>query len=372
MNAQKFAVLEFKGSRSISVADVDGISEMFMTYFHPTGYTPIERAQIDKVIFEQNFQHSDYTTEQAVHLGELLNASKVVLGKVSMLGGQYQVDVRVVDVQLGHDVAFEGATFSGDYRTNVRNLATNLASKIAISSGGNVQQTTSVQKEEQRATPYLIYGYLKVFPTDIGTFEREPRQIISRINQSKQYEYGTWRLPTEEELQLMRANNIVGNDLYMTRENKKGILRLVTDKEKGEVMSAEYVDLGLPSGTLWKDRNENERYSNMYNAYRYFGGRLPSKEQLEELKELCQWIWLGNGYKVIGPNGDYIILPTICVGGDAIDDCLTGEYCSQDYRFIQGCYYFWALSFNSSKIEVYDSYMRRYSGDLYIRLVQNP
>lgn len=38
MNAQKCAVLEFRGAKSISVADVDGISKMFMTYFHPSGY----------------------------------------------------------------------------------------------------------------------------------------------------------------------------------------------------------------------------------------------------------------------------------------------------------------------------------------------
>lgn len=129
---QKCAVLEFRGAQSVSVSDVDGISEMFMTYFHPFGYTMVERAQIDKLISEQGFQRSSLTDAQAVKVGRILNVSKVVVGRVSKLGGQYQVDVRVVDVESGHDVATEGATFSGDYRTNVRNLATNLTGQIPI------------------------------------------------------------------------------------------------------------------------------------------------------------------------------------------------------------------------------------------------
>lgn len=147
MNAQKCAVLEFRGAQSVSVSDVDGISEMFMTYFHPAGYTMVERAQIDKVISEQGFQRSSLTDAQAVKVGRILNVSKVVVGKVSRLGGQYQVDVRVVDVESGHDVALEGATFSGDYRTNVRNLATKLAGKIAVKSGATVQPSRPANQE---------------------------------------------------------------------------------------------------------------------------------------------------------------------------------------------------------------------------------
>ena len=108
MQAQKCAVLEFRGAQSVTVSDIDGISEMFMTYFRPAGYTMVERAQIDKVISEQGFQRSSITDAQAVRLGKILNVSKVVLGKVSRLGGQYQVDVRVVDVESGHDVALKG------------------------------------------------------------------------------------------------------------------------------------------------------------------------------------------------------------------------------------------------------------------------
>lgn len=231
MSAQKCAVLEFSGSKSISISDVDGISEMFMTYFHPSGYTLVERAQIDRVISEQGFQRSSITESQMVRLGKILNVSKVVVGKVSMLGGQYQVDVRVVDVETGNNVAFEGASFSGNYRTNVQNLAQKLAGKIAIRSQASTQRT----------------------------------------------------IP------------------------------------KG------YVDLGLPSGTLWKNKNESGVYFSYEQAMDEYGSKIPTKAQLIELKNECEWKWNENidgykGYRVFGPNGNYIDMPMA-----GVRDC-NGQY----------------------------------------------
>ena len=72
-----------------------------------------------------------------------------------------------------------------------------------------------------------------------------------------------------------------------------------------------YIDLGLPSGTLWKESNEGGDYAyyTFDEAINKFGNKLPTKQQLEELISKCTWKWIGNGYKVIGPNGNSIILP---------------------------------------------------------------
>ena len=176
---------------------------------------------------------------------------------------------------------------------------------------------STVYAQQSQSEPYVIYGYLKVFPCDLGTFDSEPQGVISHLNQSRQYGYGTWRLPSNEELQLMRANNIVGSGVYMTFEkrNEKGIVRLVTDKEKGRVLPAGYVDLGLPSGTLWKDKNEDGYYS-YDQAVSKFGKNLPTKDQIYELYSACTWDWKSNGYKVVGPNGNSIFLPA-----DGYFDC---------------------------------------------------
>lgn len=76
----------------------------------------------------------------------------------------------------------------------------------------------------------------------------------------------------------------------------------------GTGTSTGYTDLGLPSGTIWKDINATGFYT-YDEAFSQFGDRLPSKEQWEELKAECKWSWNGNGYIVTGPNGNSITLP---------------------------------------------------------------
>ena len=362
MSAQRCAVLEFKAGVGISQADVDGISAIFITYFRPAGYTMVERTQIDKAIDEQGFQRSKMTESQMVRIGQILNVSKIVVGDVNIVMGQYNVDARVINVESGTIAATEGATFaSSSYRTTMQSIAQKLAGKIAITSGGTVQarpvqpKPAPAPKEKE---PYVIYGYLKVFPEDLGSFESEPRTVISRLNQSQQYGYGTWRLPTNEELQLMRANKIVGEAQYMTKACRKGIVRLVTDREKGETMPAipaGYVDLGLASGTLWKDKNEEGGFYTYEQAIAKFGSDLPTKEQLEELKSSCKWTWNGSGYRVEGPSGGSIVLPAAgwrrCSGS-------VGYVGSNGYYWSSTPYgsdYAWYLYFYSSEVGMYNN-----------------
>lgn len=72
-----------------------------------------------------------------------------------------------------------------------------------------------------------------------------------------------------------------------------------------------YMDLGLPSGTLWKNANEGSDAAHFTydEAVSKFGNRLPTYKQLTELKDECTWTWTGNCYKVTGPNGNSITFP---------------------------------------------------------------
>lgn len=216
--AQRCAVLEFRSGVGISQDDVDGISEIFITYFHPVGYTMVERTQIDKAIDEQGFQRSKMTESQMVRIGKILNVSKVVVGRINIVMGQYNVDVRVINVESGTIAATEGETFTASsYRTTMKSIAQKLASQIAI-------------------TP----------------------------------------------------NN--------------------TELPKPSPQVQGYVDLGLPSGTLWKQTNEKGRM-NLNQAIDMYGSKLPTKEQFDELRNKCEWEWTGNGMKFIGPNGNVLVLP---------------------------------------------------------------
>lgn len=72
-------------------------------------------------------------------------------------------------------------------------------------------------------------------------------------------------------------------------------------------LKQQYVDLGLPSGTLWKKWNEDNLYE-YQEAVNQFGNQIPTKKQWEELISLCQWQLTNNGYRVVGPNGNSINL----------------------------------------------------------------
>ena len=101
----------------------------------------------------------------------------------------------------------------------------------------------------------------------------------------------------------------------------------------------EYVDLGLPSGTLWATKNvgattpqekgnsykwgATEVGGASYNGFEDISGtqydaatanwnsdwRMPTREQMIELHEKCTWEYEGTGYRVIGPNKNEIFLP---------------------------------------------------------------
>ena len=72
-------------------------------------------------------------------------------------------------------------------------------------------------------------------------------------------------------------------------------------------VESDYVDLGLPSGTLWKNKDESGYYS-YKTAVSVYGNNLPTKKQYEELVKYCERIWIDNGCKFIGPNGKSIFL----------------------------------------------------------------
>ena len=100
-------------------------------------------------------------------------------------------------------------------------------------------------------------------------------------------------------------------DLEQSKETVDSVQAQVRPEDtetSSRVIPEGYVDLGLPSGTLWKDHNESGLY-NYDEAVRKFGSRLPTRGQMEELVSKCDWTWNGNGCNVRGPNGNRIVLP---------------------------------------------------------------
>ena len=74
------------------------------------------------------------------------------------------------------------------------------------------------------------------------------------------------------------------------------------------IVGDSYVDMGLPSGTVWKAQNE-EGLMAFNDAKKKYGRSIPSMKQWEELKKYCVWEWTGDGYNVTGPSGQGIFIP---------------------------------------------------------------
>ncbi len=156
-----------------------------------------------------------------------------------------------------------------------------------------------------------------------------------------------------------------GNDYIVVAapQNKYG-----NSQSKEKAVPKGYVDLGLPSGTLWKDKNQSGFYT-YDEAVRTFSGKLPTKEQWEELKAFCEWTWTGSGYKVTGENGNSIFLPAAgyrsFVDGNVGGVGSRGLYWSSTPNDSE---YAWNLHFYSFEVLMYGG--NRPHG-LSVRLVQD-
>ena len=254
--AQRIAVLNFNAGSGVTQVEVDGLSSIFNTYFAPKGAEIVERTSVDKILQEQKFQNSRFTNTDMVALGEMLSVSLIVVGDVNVVMEQYNIDVRVVNVQTGTIVAKDGASCSkgGSYRDMMRELGERLSKSLELeiekfqttsdkkSNDNNGKEsvlpknmTTKITEDNskrERTDVVVLEGFLKLYPEDLGEFSREPNQLIKEINQQKRYGYNSWRLPTQEELDLIRSNGYLSGNKYMTKEDPSGVLMLVTTKKQ--------------------------------------------------------------------------------------------------------------------------------------------
>lgn len=140
-------------------------------------------------------------------------------------------------------------------------------------------------------------------------------------------------------------------------------------------MKQEFVDLGLPSGTLWAKHNAHvgKKYHFTYDeAMKHFGDCMPNYNQYRELIILCKWEWVKlfggkvQGYRVTGLNRNSIFLPASGVyDGPSLHNAgSSGYYWSTGYYSSDSAC---SLYFNSSRKNMY--YYYRYYG-FSIRLIK--
>ncbi len=77
-------------------------------------YTIVERAQMDKIFEEFEIQNTGCTDVScAVEFGKMLNAERIVIGSVGLVGNTYTLSTRIVDVETASTLAVADYLFSG-------------------------------------------------------------------------------------------------------------------------------------------------------------------------------------------------------------------------------------------------------------------
>ena len=120
---------------------------------------------------------------------------------------------------------------------------------------------------------------------------------------------------------------------------KEAQARRNEEERRARLRAQGWVDLGLPSGTLWRDRNAEGGLYTYYQAVAKFGNQLPTKEQFAELKEYCSCYWTGNGFNVVGKNSETLFFPA----------CGITTYGNERPHDVGNNGYYWSLTPYNSK-----------------------
>ena len=245
-NLKKVAVYVVKNEEGQNIGRVLG-DKLVAGFTNSGRYIAIERTNsfLNQLNKEQNYQHSGAVDDSDLsRLGKQFGVQYVCVADVSDVFGEKYISARLIDVETAEVVN----THDIGGEMNNMNGCLRMANEIAenLSKG-----TFAEQAEDAR---------------------------LAKI----QAEEARRRAEEEERIRLIRMEE---------------------EKER-----AKYVDLGLPSGTLWTKQNE-EGFCKFNQAKSFYGAKLPTKSQWEELLNYCRWILTGNGYKILGPSGESMFLP---------------------------------------------------------------
>lgn len=203
-NAQiSLAVMDFTAGTNMSESNVSGLSEMLINSLYESGHYEIaERSHINDALRELNLQGHHLSVSQLIQLGRYLKVDNVLVGTVNFIAtgnsddpgfleGEYNIDVRIVNIRSSKIVATAGVVKSRNQ--TYRSLMPELASQLSIKLSAN-------------SLP-CIQGYLYVYPEYLGkaTYSGAEEKCM-HLNAANACGRNNWRLPSIDELKAIAAN----------------------------------------------------------------------------------------------------------------------------------------------------------------------
>lgn len=203
LNAQtKIAVLDFIPGSGLNKTEVTGLSDMLIdALFKSNQFTIVERTQLYKILREQGFQTSDLSVGEISKVGNILGVNNILTGTVNYVLGEYNIDVRVIDVKNGEVIATSGITKTNNQ--TVREVMNTLASNIITLFDTNANKKLNIgQIVTVDGIQGVIYqidydgtAYVISYPFPAEDF-RTAKYTADRIYR----ETHSWRMPNMGEL----------------------------------------------------------------------------------------------------------------------------------------------------------------------------
>lgn len=176
MSQMRITVLRLDAGVGLNNEQVDGLQDMLLSTIENTGLFFItERSRINDITKELGIkQASRLSTVQLRSLSRRLGVEAIIVGtanyqirertpidaQTGMAKGEYDIDIRLVNLSNGHVIASAGDTQHTGETT--RSLIKRIVSDLSNRYQTNIQTSTAP------SSPITLQGYLMVHPKDLG------------------------------------------------------------------------------------------------------------------------------------------------------------------------------------------------------------
>lgn len=131
-DARNIVVIDFSAGTGVSAADAEGLSSIFTTYFTPKNASVLAPDEVRAKIQARGYSADNMSEAQMYEMGKALGADVVVFGKITLVLGEYNVDIKAVSLTNNSVLAGEGRSFTASsYRESMKAVAETLAAALA-------------------------------------------------------------------------------------------------------------------------------------------------------------------------------------------------------------------------------------------------
>ena len=155
------SILDFKAS-DISKAEAELFVDFMTTHIIETGkYRVLDRSQRQAILEEIEFSAADCTDERCqLEIGRLLAANQIIVGSLGGIGGQYILNIKLLDVQTGEALSSASEVYASiddlvndSKRLTYRLLRTDFEDEEAVAEQPAPEKSpASEEQKEQRAS----------------------------------------------------------------------------------------------------------------------------------------------------------------------------------------------------------------------------